>query len=87
MDTWYKIVGGLKDESENPYVTQQLTHTIFRHLINTKLKDKGKFKNRMGPEFEPWAFSLGEMFPEHVVREILNDDEFWEETLKITQKI
>ena len=87
MDKWYKIVADLKDESEIPYYTQQITHNIFRELSRARIKDKGKFKNRMGGEFEAWAYHLTELFPEHMVREILNDDEFWEETLNITQRI
>jgi hypothetical protein len=87
MDEWYKIVGNLKDDSEVPYSTQQITHDIFRELRRAKIKDKGKFKNRMGPEFEAWAYHLTERYPEHMIKEILNDDEFWEETLKITQRI
>jgi len=87
METWYTIVGNLKDESEDPYKTQLFCHQVYRELSRAKVKDKGKFKNRMGPEFEQWAAHLADENPHTIVNEILNDDEFWLETLKITLKI
>jgi hypothetical protein len=84
METWYAIVGNLRDDSEDPYKTQQLTHQIFRELRKAKIKDKGKFKNRMGPEFENWAQYLSEQYSPELVGEILQDDEFWIETLRVT---
>ena len=54
MDKWYEIVGNLKDESEDSYKTQQFVYQVFRELSNAKIKDKGKFHNRMVPEFEQW---------------------------------
>ena len=87
MDKWYEIVGNLRDDSENSYMTQQFTHQVYRELRAAKIKDKGKFKNRMGPEFEQWSSRLSELYPNDLVREILSDDEFWLETLLVTQGI
>jgi hypothetical protein len=87
METWYAIVGDLKDESEDPYKTQVFCYQVYRELSGAKVKDKGKFKNRMGPEFEQWATHLADEYPHVIVNEILNDDEFWLETLKLTLKI
>jgi len=87
MDKWYEIVGNLKDESEDSYMTQQFTHQVYRELTISKIKDKGKFRNRMGPEFEQWSARLATEYPQALVIEILNDDEFWLETLKVTYKL
>jgi len=87
MDKWYTIVGNMKDESEDSYKTQQFTHQVYRELRSAKIKDKGKFKNRMGPEFEQWAAHLSDMYSGDMVTEILNDDEFWLETLLVTQGV
>lgn len=87
MEKWYSIVGNLRDESEDPYKTQQFTHQVYRHLRRSKIKDKGKFKNRMGPEFDQWISRLAEEYIPELVQEIINDDEFWLETLFITQGI
>jgi hypothetical protein len=84
MDRWYEIVGNLRDESENSYMTQQFTHQVYRELVSAKIKDKGKFRNRMGPEFEQWSARLSMEYPEELVIEILNDDVFWLETLNVT---
>jgi hypothetical protein len=85
MDAWYEIVGNLRDESEDSYMTQQFAYQVHRELSSAKIKDKGKFKNRMGPEFEQWSARLATEYPEGLVIEILNDDVFWLETLRVTQ--
>jgi hypothetical protein len=87
MEKWYAIVGNLRDESEDSYKTQQFTHQVYRELRRSKIKDKGKFKNRMGPEFEQWIARLTEEYVSELVQEIINDDEFWLETLLVTQGI
>lgn len=87
MDVWYSIVRTLEDESEDPYATQQFVFEVFRQLKGARIKEKQKFKNRMGPEFERWSSDLLQSFPEPLVTEILHDDDFWVETLRITQGI
>ena len=75
----------MKDESENPYMTQQFAETIFQQLIPRnkllRIKNKDKFSQRLGPEFDLWAETLEEKFPKVLVRAMLNDDEFWKLTL------
>jgi hypothetical protein len=83
---WYEMVGNLKDDSEDPYMTQQFIFRVFRELRRAKIKEKGKFKNRTGSEFEQWVKLLEETYPKEMVAEILNDDDFWLELLKLTQK-
>jgi hypothetical protein len=87
MEKWYEIVGNFKDDSEDSYKTQQFVFRVFRELRKAKIKEKGKFKNRMGPEFDQWVRGLEESFPKEMIIEILNDDDFWLETLKLTQKM
>ncbi len=84
MDEWYKKVRLLKDESETPYETEKVTHKLFYDLKRGKIREKGKFKNRMGPEFESWIASLNDRFAPELVNAIISDDEFWEATLKLT---
>ena len=84
MEAWYEILRRLEDESTNRYRTQQTVHDIFRQLSRSRIKDKGKFKNRMGPEFEAWAAAMVEKHGEELVTELLNDDEFWTTTLALT---
>jgi hypothetical protein len=84
MDGWYEIVRKLEDESSNRYRTQQTAQDIFRQLSRSRIKDKGKFKNRMGPEFEPWAAGMVERHGEELITELLNDDQFWNATLALT---
>ena len=41
----------------------------------------------MGTEFEQWTRLLEETYPKEMITEILNDDEFWLETLKLAQNM
>ena len=87
MDKWYEIVGNMRDESEDSYMTQQFTYQVYRELRSAKIKNKGKFKNRMGPEFEQWSNKLAMEYPSELVTEILSDDDFWLETMLVTQGV
>ena len=84
MDEWKSVVRGLKDDSEIPYKTEEIAISVYHDLRRLKIRDKGKFRQRMGPEFESWAMQLGDRFSEVAVKEILSDDDFWQATLKIT---
>jgi hypothetical protein len=87
MEDWYSKVRKLKDESEQPYFTEKLCQQIYHDLRRMKVRDKGKFKQRMGPEFENWVSRLYEDYNAESVKEILNDDEFWLLTLKHTMRV
>lgn len=87
MDKWYTIVRNLQDESESKYLTSKFCERVFHELYNARIREKQKFKNRMGPEFEQWATSLVRDYPKDMVNEIISDDTFWNETLSLTQRI
>ena len=84
MEDWYQQVRLLKDVSDKPYTTEKITHRIFTDLNRSKVREKGKFKNRMGHEFEQWNERLSEEFGKDLVYDIISDDEFWELTIKLT---
>ena len=87
MENWYTILRRLQDESENKYLTRKFCEQVFHELYNAKIKEKQKFKNRMGPEFEQWAASFLEEYPKDLVTEILQDDDFWILTLSLAQGV
>ena len=93
MDKWYEIVRNIEDESVEDYgdtyryQTKLLVTQIFQELKTARIKEKGKFKQRMGPEFEQWDLHLKSQYPEDMVIDVVNNDEFWLETLKLTQRI
>lgn len=72
-------------------MTQQFVETIFQQLIPRnkllKIKNKDKFSQRLGPEFDLWTESLEEKFPKALVRAILNDDEFWKLTIDTAKSL
>jgi len=82
MKDWYSKVRKLKDESADGHKTEQVCHRVFHDIKRMKIKDKGKFKQRMGPEFGAWTMSLHDMYPAETVAAIVNDDEFWSLTME-----
>lgn len=84
MEAWYTIVRELKSDSEIPYNTQRFTNKVFHDLSRIRIRDKGKFKNRMGPEFENWVAGLANEFDSDLINAIIGDDKFWEKTLQLT---
>jgi hypothetical protein len=54
-------------------------------LKRIKIKDKKKFAQRLGPDFENWREYLEAEFPKELVKDVLFDDEFWTLTLKVTK--
>ena len=82
MEEWYKAVRLLREESDNGPLVKEFCYRIFQDLKRLKIKDKKKFVQRLGPEFENWSEYLEIDYPKILVREILNDDDFWKLTLK-----
>ena len=85
MEEWNKMVRLLKDDSVEPNKTGQLCERVYQDVHRMRVKDKGKFKQRMGSDFDMWALELQEQFPRHLIIEILNNDEFWKLTLKVAR--
>ena len=81
MDQWYSEVRKLKDASESPYQTEKLTRLIFHTLRRSKIRDRQKFRQRTGVEFDAWLNSLFEKYSEEMVREIISEYDFWGATL------
>jgi hypothetical protein len=85
MEQWNKAVRILKDESMEPNKTAQLCERIFQDLRRMKIKDKKKFYERLGPEFENFTLKLEEDYPSYIVVNVLNEDDFWKLTLKVSR--
>ncbi len=83
IQQWYSIVRNMRDDSEDSYLTMRFTYRVLHDLERMRVKEKGKFKQRMGPEFESWTSTLAEEFPSELLSEVISDDEFWNLTLKI----
>ena len=89
MERWYSKVREFKDDSESSYLTQAFVRTVFmdvtRFLRYMPKDRKLKFKQRLGPEFEQWFSDLSDLYPEIMVKQILEDDEFWKLTIELAQ--
>jgi hypothetical protein len=84
MEAWYTLVRNMKDESSNAFKLEEFVRRVFHDLSRKKLKEKVKFRQRMGPEFISWSSGLEQEFAKTMVTEVLNDDTFWEATLQVT---
>ena len=85
MEEWYSSVRNWMDMFEERLVVKTFCDRIFQDLHFMKIKDKGKFKQRMGPEFELWSKGLEEDYSPELIKELLNDDPFWALTLKVAR--
>ena len=83
MEEWYSAVRKLKDDSEDPKHTREFCFRVYHDLMARKIKDKTKFRNRTGPDFESWTTELHEEYTQEMITAILSDDEFWGATLKV----
>lgn len=79
MDQWNSLV---RREGIPPRVAEG----VFRTLSRMRIKDKGKFMQRMGPEFEAFTEKLGEEYTEADVQTVLRNDEFFTLTMQLQAK-
>jgi len=89
MEEWYSIVRDYKDSSEFPYAIHTFTNRVrldlFQFMRNLPKERRNKFKQRLGPEFDQWVMDLTDDYDADIVKDILNDDEFWEKTIAISK--
>ena len=82
MQAWYSKVRNLKDDSEKARQTEDICNDIFHYLRRNKIKEKTKFKQRTGGEYNTFIGRMAETYPASSVETIVQDDEFWNLTLK-----
>jgi hypothetical protein len=79
MEDWNTLVRNLGDEQENRKLFIECARTVYRKLIKRRIKDLQKFRQRLGQEYEQFVEEL--RFPENMVKDLLNNDEFFELTM------
>jgi hypothetical protein len=82
MDHWVDTVRDLKDRDVEPFVTEVICRDILRYIRTKRIRDIGKFTQRLGHEYEAFIASLALYDQEHV-QHIVMDDDFWNATLKM----
>jgi len=87
MEAWYSAVRKLKDESDDPKLTRDCCFRIYHDLVfikqNRKLKEKQKFRERKGHEFDGWTTELSQEYSSELISEVISNNEFWNESLKV----
>jgi hypothetical protein len=88
MEAWYSAVHKLKDQSEDPKHTRDFCFRVYHDLMfikqNRKIKEKEKFYQRKGAEFEAWTTELQDEYSQELITEVLSDDTFWKLALENT---
>jgi len=79
MEDWNTLVRNLGDEQENRKLFIECARTVYRKLIKRRIKDMQKFRQRLGQEYEQFVEEL--RFPENMVKDLLDNDEFFELTM------
>jgi len=85
MEEWNSVVRNLRETSTNPKETQIIAFFVFQDLKRLKIKEKRKFVERTGSEFISWTAFLETRFDVNLVKDVINDDTFWEMTTKIAK--
>lgn len=85
MEEWYSMLRTMQDNAENPFLVTNIAKRIFHDLSSMRIKEKVKFKNRMGAEFIRWAHKLESEYDPDLVGQILTDNDFWELSLRLTR--
>jgi hypothetical protein len=67
----------MKDEGD-PYKTEQLAKDILRVIRNTRFRQALLFKQKRGEEYELFLEKLNKDYDPELVKQTLDNDEFWE---------
>jgi hypothetical protein len=78
-----ELIVKLGDEYEDRGKFQELCRAIYRYLSTKKIKDLALFKQRTGTEYRQFYESLD--YPD-CMKEVLDDDEFFDLMLSETKK-
>lgn len=81
MEKWNVLVRTLEADQENPKQFQEMAKAIFQALCTRKIKDMRKFEQRIGSDYDKLLEDI--LFPEESVRDLLQNDKFFELTLKL----
>ena len=79
MEQWNSLVRKLD-------TSPRLAEAVFRILSRMRIKEKGKFMQRMGPEYDYLVSELSEQFDPEDVQDILRNDDFFTLTVELQSK-
>jgi len=85
LEAWTTVVRDLKDASPDAYEVEVICRDILRYVRTKRIRDVGKFMQRLGPEYEAFISSLY-IHDEERLQQIVSDDEFWTATLAFLPK-
>jgi hypothetical protein len=77
LEHWSAIVRTMKDEGD-PYQTERLAKDILRVIRNARFRQALLFKQKRGEEYELFLEKLNTDYDPELVKQTLDNDEFWE---------
>lgn len=83
-DKWTEVVRDMKDAEEEPYEIEVICRDILRYMRTARIRDIGRFKQRIGVEYENFIKSLP--YAEERVQPIILDDDFWDASVGMIRK-
>lgn len=79
MEQWNSLVRNLD-------TSPRLAEAVFRILSRMRIKEKAKFMQRMGVEYDYLVSELSDKFSPSDVQDILRNDEFFTLTVELQSK-
>jgi hypothetical protein len=83
-DKWVEVVRDMKDAAPEPYEVEVVCRDILRYMRTMRIRDIGRFKQRIGLEYEAFIKSLP--YEEERIDSIVKDDEFWDATVDMIRR-
>lgn len=77
LEHWSAIVRTMKDDGD-PYQTERLAKDILRVIRNARFRQGLLFKQKRGEEYELFLEKLNKDYDPELVKQTLDNDEFWE---------
>ena len=83
-DKWVEVVRDMKDAAVEPYEVEVVCRDILRYMRTVRIRDVGRFKQRVGLEYEAFIKSLP--YEEERIDSIVKDDDFWDATIDMIRR-
>lgn len=83
-DKWVEVVRDMKDAEEEPYEIEVVCRDILRYVRTARIRDVGRFKQRIGAEYEAFIKSLP--YEEERIRRVVDDADFWDATVDMIRR-
>lgn len=87
LEHWCSIVRKFKDQEEDKYEAERLSHLILDYIRYTRMRQYNLFTQKRGEEFERMITMVEKAgFSVDMARRYIEDDERWKITLEVAER-